>query len=54
MSFRLQIGNEKVFKEVSDVLARAVCLEEKAKHVLACEVHMSEYEDVLRFVTTAI
>ncbi|XP_042755889.1 lysine-specific demethylase JMJ17 isoform X2 [Lactuca sativa] len=44
----LQIGNEKVFKEVSDVLARAVCLEEKAKHVLACEVHMSEYEDVLR------
>ncbi|CAH1430281.1 unnamed protein product [Lactuca virosa] len=40
----LQIGNEKV----SDVLARAVCLEEKAKHVLACEVQMSEYEDVLR------
>ncbi|KAI3710834.1 hypothetical protein L2E82_40628 [Cichorium intybus] len=44
----LQIGNEKVFKEVSDVLARAVCLEEKAKHILAREVHMSEYEDVLR------
>lgn len=44
----LQIENEKVFKRISDVLAQAVCLEEKAKHILACEVHISDFEDVVR------
>ncbi|KAJ0811132.1 putative transcription factor & chromatin remodeling JmjC-ARID family [Helianthus annuus] len=45
---KLQIENEKVFKKISDVLAQAVCLEEKAKHILACEVQMSDFEDVVR------
>ena len=53
MSFRLQIENEKVFKKISDVLAQAVSLEEKAKHILACEVQMSDFEDVVRFVITS-
>ncbi|GJT51304.1 lysine-specific demethylase 5D [Tanacetum coccineum] len=44
----LQIENEEVFKKISDVLAQAVCLEVKAKHVLSCEVQMSEFEDVVR------
>lgn len=29
MSLRLQVINEKVFKKISDVLAQAVCSEEK-------------------------
>ncbi|KAJ9550078.1 hypothetical protein OSB04_022621 [Centaurea solstitialis] len=48
MAIKLQIDNEKVFKKISDVLAQAVCLEEKAKHILACEVQMSDFEDVVR------
>lgn len=44
----LQIENEKVFKNISDVLAQAVCLEEKAKYILACDVQMSDFEDVVR------
>nr|GFC23781.1 lysine-specific demethylase 5D isoform X1 [Tanacetum cinerariifolium] len=44
----LRIENEKVFKKISDVLAQAVCLEEKAKHILSREVQMAEFEDVLR------
>ena len=50
MSSRLQIENEKVFKKISGVLAQAVRLEEKAKHILSSEVQMSEFEDVVRFV----
>ncbi|XP_076925820.1 lysine-specific demethylase JMJ17-like [Bidens hawaiensis] len=45
---KLQIENEKVFKKISDVIAQAVCLEEKAKHILGCEVQMSDFEDVVR------
>lgn len=37
-----------MFKKVSDVLAQAMCLEEKAKHILACEVQLSDFEDVVR------
>ncbi|XP_024995655.1 uncharacterized protein LOC112528803 isoform X4 [Cynara cardunculus var. scolymus] len=48
MAIKLQIDNEKVFKKISDVLAQAVRLEEKAKHILACEVQMSDFEDVVR------
>ncbi|KAI3713400.1 hypothetical protein L1987_71977 [Smallanthus sonchifolius] len=45
---KLKIENEKVFKKIYDVLAQAVCLEEKAKHILACEVQMSDFEDIVR------
>nr|GEW83280.1 ARID DNA-binding domain-containing protein [Tanacetum cinerariifolium] len=38
----------KVFKKITNVLAQAVCLEEKAKQMLSCEVQMSEFEDVIR------
>nr|GEU28977.1 lysine-specific demethylase 5D isoform X1 [Tanacetum cinerariifolium] len=48
MATELQIENEKVFKKITDVLAQAVCLEEKSKHMLSCEVQMSEFEDVVR------
>nr|XP_043640227.1 lysine-specific demethylase 5D isoform X2 [Erigeron canadensis] len=44
----LHIENEMVFKKISDVLAQAVCLEEKAKHILATEVQLSDFEDVVR------
>ncbi|PWA41987.1 hypothetical protein CTI12_AA548970 [Artemisia annua] len=40
--------NEKVSKKMSDVLAQAMCLEEKAKTILSCEVQISEFEDVVR------
>lgn len=48
LAIELQIENEKLFKNISDVLAQAVYLEEKAKHILACEVPMSDFEDVVR------
>nr|GFA30286.1 lysine-specific demethylase 5D isoform X1 [Tanacetum cinerariifolium] len=45
---KLQVENEKVFKKITDVLAQAVCLEEKVKQMLSCEVQMFEFEDVVR------
>ncbi|XP_071692833.1 lysine-specific demethylase JMJ17 [Rutidosis leptorrhynchoides] len=48
LATELHIENEKVFKNISDVLVQAVCLEEKAKHILTCEVPMSDFEDVIR------
>ncbi|PWA78327.1 ARID DNA-binding domain-containing protein [Artemisia annua] len=33
---------------MSDILAQAVCLEEKAKTILSCEVQIYEFEDVVR------
>lgn len=50
MSSRLQIDNEKVFEKISDVLAQAICLDEKANEILDCEHQMSDFEDVIRFV----
>nr|GEW53901.1 SNF2 domain-containing protein CLASSY 3-like [Tanacetum cinerariifolium] len=48
MATELQVENEKVFKKIIDVLAQAVCLEEKVKHMLSCEVQMYEFEDVVK------
>nr|GEX84176.1 reverse transcriptase domain-containing protein [Tanacetum cinerariifolium] len=48
MATELQVENEKVFKNITDVLAQAVCLEEKVKHMLSCKVQMYEFEDVVR------
>ncbi|KAL8200906.1 hypothetical protein R6Q57_012245 [Mikania cordata] len=48
MATKLQIENEKVFRKISDVVAQALRLEEKAMHILVCEVQMSDFEDVVR------
>ncbi|KAL3833496.1 hypothetical protein ACJIZ3_008232 [Penstemon smallii] len=44
----LQIQKEKLFTDLAERHAVAMCCEEKAKHVLATEAQMSEFEDVLR------
>lgn len=44
----LQIEKEKLFVDISRRHAVAVRWEEKAKHVLASEAQMSEFEDILR------
>lgn len=46
---RLQIEGEKSFADVSRVVAAAMHWEERAKDVLACNAHMSEFVDLLRF-----
>ncbi|PWA44727.1 ARID DNA-binding domain-containing protein [Artemisia annua] len=40
----------RVFKKIYDVFAQAVCLEEKAKTILSCEVQISEFKDVVRML----
>ncbi|KAK4400820.1 Lysine-specific demethylase 5C, partial [Sesamum angolense] len=44
----LQIEKEKLFIDISQRYAIAMCWEEKAKHVLATRAPMSDFEDVLR------
>ncbi|KAK4422610.1 Lysine-specific demethylase 5A [Sesamum alatum] len=44
----LQIEKEKLFSDISQRHAIAMCWEEKAKHVLATRARMSDFEDVLR------
>ncbi|KAK6117074.1 hypothetical protein DH2020_049119 [Rehmannia glutinosa] len=44
----LQIEKEKLFTDISERHAVAMCWEEKAKHVLATRARMSDFEDVLR------
>lgn len=44
----LQIEKEKFFRDISGVHAAAVCWEERAKHILASEAKMSEFEDAIR------
>ncbi|XP_057978320.1 lysine-specific demethylase JMJ17 isoform X2 [Malania oleifera] len=44
----LQMQREKIFVDVSGVLAAALCWEERAKHILASEGQMSDFEDVIR------
>lgn len=47
---RLQIEEEKLFANISGVLAVALSWEEKAKHILSSEAQMSDFEDLIRFV----
>ncbi|CAK9184600.1 unnamed protein product, partial [Ilex paraguariensis] len=45
---RLQVEKEKLFAEISGLHAVGICWEEKAKHILASEAQMSDFEDLLR------
>lgn len=47
--FRLKIENEKLCADISRVLTDAMSWEERAKHILASEDQMSEFEDIIRF-----
>lgn len=44
----LQIEKEKLFTDISEVFAVALHWEERAKHLLALEGTLSEFEDILR------
>ncbi|CAK9141883.1 unnamed protein product [Ilex paraguariensis] len=44
----LQVEKEKLFAEISGLHAVGICWEEKAKHILASEAQMSDFEDLLR------
>lgn len=48
-NFRLQMEKEKLFSELSQRLAVAMSVEEKAKLCLGNKAEISEFEDVLRF-----
>ncbi|KAK1374392.1 Lysine-specific demethylase rbr-2 [Heracleum sosnowskyi] len=45
---RLQIGHEKLFINLSGVLAVALSWEERANHILSSESHISDFEDLIR------
>jgi histone demethylase JARID1 len=47
--FRLQIEREKLFVDMTGVLAAAVHWEERAKDILAHEAPMCDFEDVIRY-----
>ncbi|KAK9276591.1 hypothetical protein L1049_006126 [Liquidambar formosana] len=44
----LQIEREKLFVDISEVLEAALCWEESARHILASEAQMSDFEDAIR------
>ncbi|KAK6935388.1 JmjN domain [Dillenia turbinata] len=44
----LKIEREKLFVDISGVLAATRCWEERAKHILSCEGHLSDFEDAIR------
>lgn len=46
---RLQIEKEKLFVDIYQRHAGAMCWEEKARHLLATRAPMSDFEDVLRW-----
>ncbi|GER30362.1 lysine-specific demethylase 5D [Striga asiatica] len=45
---KLQIEEEKIFADISQRHAAAICWDGKAKHVLATRARMSDFEDLLR------
>lgn len=51
---RLQIGNEKLFIDISAVLAAAISWEERARRVLRTVAGMYELEDLIRFISFCV
>lgn len=46
---RLQIEKEKLFVDLSGVIAAVRCWEERATKLLALEAQMLDFEDIIRF-----
>lgn len=46
--FRLEIENEQLFIDISEVLRRAVSWEERAKSALEHVAHISDFQNIIR------
>ena len=49
MGFRLEIEVEKLFVDMTGILAVAMCWEERAKDILAREAALCDFEDAIRY-----
>lgn len=47
---RLGIANEKLFVDISLVLETAISWEDKAKFILEHAAHLSEFDELIRFI----
>lgn len=50
ITLRLQIGDEKLFINIFEVLTAALSWEERANHILSSDAQISDFEDLIRFV----